>query len=291
MILDLHTHTAYSYDAQQTPLREHVRLAVARGVDVLGFSEHVDFFRGEALNEADYAPDTVDLEGCRTEIEPFRQGRCIMADIAAQQRDIAACRKQYAGKIVLRAGVEMGQPHTAPDLADALLQAHLFDYVIGSVHHTSDDIDLYFLNYENRSQDDVLYDYFDEMDAMLRYGRFHILGHIDYPLRVMKLPHNRPSLRGYMDCVDAVLRRLVETGIALECNTKGLLGWQQAVGPEDFVLRRYRELGGEYITVGSDSHAPENIAYGVPQALDRLRAEGFSYVTDFENGRAIQRAL
>ena len=97
------------------------------------------------------------------------------------------------------------------------------------------------------------------------------------------------------DTLPLVCERFVtfaaQRGIALECNAKGLFGWQQAVGPEDCVLARYRELGGEYITTGSDSHAPDNIGAGIAQALDRLRAFGFSYVTDFENGTAIQHRL
>lgn len=95
---------------------------------------------------------------------------------------------------------------------------------------------------------------------------------LDYPLRVMKLPHNQPSLKGYMNYVDEVLKLLIAKDIALESNTKGLYGWQQEVGPEAFVLTRYRELGGELITVGSDSHAPETVARGIPRALERLRA-------------------
>lgn len=291
MKIDLHTHTAYSYDAQRSPLCEHVRAAVDAGVDVLGISEHVDFFHREIIRESDFRPGTVDFEAYNREVESFRKGRCIMADLAAQQRELEQCRRQYDGRILLRAGVEMGQPHAAPDLADRMLETYRFDYVIGSIHHMPDDMDMYFLNYENLHQDEVLHTYFDEMDAMLRYGKFHILGHIDYPLRVMKLPYNHPSLKGYMDRVDTVLRRLVETGIALECNTKSLLGWQQAVGPEDFVLRRYRELGGEYVTVGSDSHSPDRIAHGIPQALAYLRDLGFDYVADFAGGKPIQHAL
>ena len=291
MLIDLHTHTAYSYDAADYPVRRHVQAAVQKRIDVLGFTEHVDFFRKESLSASDFSPDTVDFAGYEREIAPFRRGRAIMPDLAAQQRDIAACRAAFDGQIALRMGVELGQPHAAPALADALLGAFSFDYVIGSVHQAAADMDLYFYRYEQINQDEFLHAYFDEMEALVAYGRFHILGHIDYPLRVMKLPHNRPSLKGYLERVDVVLQAIIERGIALECNAKGLFGWQQAVGPEDCVLARYRELGGEYITTGSDSHAPDNIGAGIAQALDRLRAFGFSYVTDFENGTAIQHRL
>ncbi len=291
MQIDLHTHTGYSYDAQARPVEAHVQAAIARGVSVLGFSEHTDFFYKESLSESDFAPELVDFPMYQKEVAPFRSGRVIRADIAAQQKDIDACREKYRDKITLRKGIELGQPHAAPDLADALLENGSFDYVIGSIHHSSDDMDLYFARYAQRNPDDVMEDYFSETNRMLRYGKFHILGHIDYPLRVMKLPDNRPSLKGYMDYVDEILKQLIARGIALECNTKSLFSWQKALGPEDCVLSRYRELGGELITVGSDSHAPETVARGIPQALERLRQFGFSYVTDFQDGKPIQHTL
>lgn len=291
MIIDLHTHTMYSYDAENKPVSAHVQAAVQRHVDVLGFTEHVDFFRGELLQESDFSGGTVDFQGYRREIEPFRRGRVIPSDLTAQQKEIEACRETYGRKITLRAGVEMGQPHAAPELADALLETYAFDYVIGSIHQLSNDMDMYFLRYENIHPDDFWKAYFEQMHHMLEYGKFHILGHIDYPLRVMKLPHNRPSLRGYMDYVDEVLREIRDKGIALESNTKGMFGWQQQPGPEDFILQRYHELGGELITVGSDSHGLETIARGIPEALERIRQAGFRYVTDFADGTPIQHGI
>lgn len=290
MILDLHTHTMYSYDAEHQPVAAHVQSAVQKHVDVLGFTDHVEFFLRETVQKSDFSADTVDFEGYRKEVEPFRRGRVIPADLMAQQNDIEACRERYP-MITLRSGVEMGQPHAAPELADAMLEQYHFDYVIGSIHQLSDDMDMYFLRYENIYPDDFWKAYFDEMQHMLAYGRFHILGHIDYPLRIMKLPHNRPSLRGYMDYVDAVLREIRDRGIALESNAKGILGWQQQPGPEDFILQRYHELGGELITVGSDSHAPETIARGIPEAVKRIQQAGFRYLTDFADGVPIQHTI
>ena len=291
MVIDLHTHTAYSYDAENSPLTQHVQQAMQKGIDILGFSEHADFFYKETLKESDFAPHTVDFETYAAEVAPFRNGRVLGADLTAQQQEIHACSQKWGDRITLRRGVEMGNPQAAPELADQLLASYAFDYTIGAVHHLKSDMDLYFYRYETVDQSDFLHSYFDEMEDMFGYGRFHILAHIDYPLRVMKLPHNRPSFKGYMDRVDGILQNIIERGIALECNTKGLLGWQQTVGPERFVLDRYRELGGEYITVGSDSHAPQTIGLGVGQALDRLRDAGFRYVTDYEQGKAIQRKL
>lgn len=291
MLLDLHTHTKYSYDAENKPVLAHVASAVQKGVDVLGFTEHVEFFRKDTLQASDFAPDTVNFSGYQEEIAPFRTGRSIMPDLAAEQKDILDAQKVYQDKITLRAGVEIGQPHAAPEQAHALIQTYPFDYVIGSIHQLADGMDLYFYQYEFIHPDEFWEKYFAEVRELLAFGEIQILAHLDYPLRVMKLPHNQPSLKGYMNYVDEVLRLLIAKDIALESNAKGLYGWQKEVGPEDFVLTRYKELGGTLITVGSDSHAPETVACGITRALERLRAAGFRFVTDFDKKRIIQHTL
>lgn len=254
MVVDLHTHTQYSYDAEPGTVEDNVCAAMERGISVLGITEHVDF---------------------------FRKAEHIIADVDAERRDILRCREQYGEQISILAGVEIGQPHANPEAARKFLSEHDFDYVIGSLHAMPNDLDLYFHEYEKLDIDAVLREYFDEVEAMLAFGGFQILGHIDYPLRVMKLPDNHPTFAGCMDRVEPILQTLIERGIALESNAKSLLGWQKQVGPEDFVLQRYREMGGELITVGSDSHSPATMGNGVEQALQRLKAMGFRNVYTF----------
>ena len=125
------------------------------------------------------------------------------------------------------------------------------------------------------------------MEQLLEFGGFQILGHIDYPLRVMKLPDNHPTFARFMDRVELILRTLIARDIALESNAKSLMGWQKQVGPEEFVLTRYRELGGELITVGSDSHSPKTMGNGIEQAMNRLRELGFRNVYTFDHKKPV----
>ena len=258
MLVDLHTHTQYSYDAEPGSVEDNVRAAIENGISVLGFTEHVDF---------------------------FRKAEHIIADVAQEREDILRCRETYGDQIKLLIGVELGQPHGNPAAAEQFLSEHTFDYCIGSLHAMPNDLDLYFHKYAELDCDQLLQEYFDEVEHMVEYGGFQVLGHIDYPLRVMKLPDNHPTFAGYMDRVEPILRKVIDKGIALESNAKSLHGWQKQVGPEDFVLKRYRELGGDMLSVGSDSHSPKTMGSGVQQAMDRLRALGFSHVTYFEEGR------
>ena len=77
----------------------------------------------------------------------------------------------------------------------------------------------------------------------------------------------------------------------LEVNTAGLKYGLGHPNPEESVLRRYRELGGTLITIGSDAHRPEHIAYDFEKAEDILRSLGFQSYTIFRQRKPVQISL
>ena len=79
------------------------------------------------------------------------------------------------------------------------------------------------------------------------------------------------------------LKVLISKNIGLELNTAGLKYGLSFAHPQVEVLKRYRELGGEIITVGSDGHKPEHLAYDFHKVPDILEEAGFSYYTIFKN--------
>ncbi|MGN1031779.1 MAG: histidinol-phosphatase HisJ family protein [Butyricicoccaceae bacterium] len=266
MLMDLHLHSRYSFDAApEDGVEQHTLAAIRKGLDQIGFTDHIDFFPNPADD--------------------------IISDVDAVRHEVLECRERYGDQIEIFSSVEIGQMHLDPRRTHDFLEAHEFDYVIGSIHNSKDGTDIYYIPFDKVDHDAFLQEYFDEMQAMIDFGHFDILAHIDFPLRVMKQPDNHPSFAGYLDRIEPILQSIIRKDIALESNAKGLLTWQKQVGPEDFVLKLYRELGGELITVGSDSHAAKTIGAGIPEALERLKSLGFQTVTTFRDHHPVQVAL
>ena len=90
------------------------------------------------------------------------------------------------------------------------------------------------------------------------------------------------SIYYYFPSKDAILEALIEKGKGLELNTGGLRSGLRDVNPCADVLKRYRELGGEILTVGSDSHSDSHISFEFEKACELLKECGFRYYTVFE---------
>lgn len=109
------------------------------------------------------------------------------------------------------------------------------------------------------------------------------MAHLTYPLRYMVGENHRNiDLNRHSDLIDEILRQAARSGKALEINTSGL---RQPLGetlPTLPYVRRFREFGGEYVTVGSDAHYAEDLGKGVNEGMKVAQEAGFSHVTLFQ---------
>lgn len=176
------------------------------------------------------------------------------------------------------AGVELGQPAQALEAAEDVLNSMELDFVIGSVHNVPDREDFYFLQYTEDFAKQVLDEYFDELMDTINWGKFDTLAHITYPWRYImyrdgiQLP---PKL--YMERFDEVLKALIQKEKALEINTSDLRNGGAEAAPGLELLKRYKELGGNLITIGSDAHRWMDVGAGIEDALEMLSRAGFRY--------------
>ncbi|MCD8022025.1 MAG: PHP domain-containing protein [Lachnospiraceae bacterium] len=119
---------------------------------------------------------------------------------------------------------------------------------------------------------------------------YDTLGHMDYVVRYGPNRNRNYSYKAYADFIDPILRFLIEHGKCLELNTGGIKYGLGEPNPCTDVFRRYRELGGELVTVGSDAHEPKHLGYAFDQAAEILTSIGFRYYMIFEQrkGRAVR---
>ena len=162
---------------------------------------------------------------------------------------------------------------------------------IGSLHAMPNDLDIYFHDFPNMDCDKFLHEYFDQLLLLEEHGGFDVLAHIDYPLRVMKHGDYIPSFDNYMDRVQQVLRSCIDHGYALELNAAGIAGWQKKVGPPQNILYEYKRMGGERISIGSDSHTLNTVARDVDDCVKNALDAGFTHVTVFRERKPVQIAL
>lgn len=165
-------------------------------------------------------------------------------------------------------GVEMGIRPDCLEENKELEESYQFDYIIGSVH-VVDNIDIYQrVFYEGRSKKEV---YLQYLNAMLESIKTHdfidSLGHIDYIARYARYDDNEIYYRDFSDEIDEILKVLIQNEKAIEINTRRMKD-QKAVDALIKIYKRYYELGGRIVTIGSDSHIPENIGSGFDTAKE-----------------------
>lgn len=186
-------------------------------------------------------------------------------------------------------GLELGSAYEDPRAARTVLaEAPELDFVIGSVHNfraLMGKQDFYNADYADRATClRALEDYLTSLSALADLPDcYDALGHVLYPLRYMRAAGQDISLEegDLPDALAAVLRKVAQTGKALEINT-----WRgRTKGEWAPVLRLFRSLGGEYVTVGSDAHAANDVGKGVAESYQLMKVCGFDYVTVYRARR------
>ncbi len=258
---DCHLHSSFSGDSD-TPMEEMVPAGIAGGLAAMCFTEHHD---------ADY-PDA-----------PGEPGSIFLLNTDSYLREITRLRDKYQDKIRLLFGVELGlQPQLTCENA-RYAKAYEFDFIIGSTHICRGRDPYYPAFFEGRTEEEAYREYIEAvLENIGGFSDFDVCGHLDYIVRYGPDRDRFYSYEAYREILDAILKLLIEKGKGIELNTGGIGKGMRDFHPCADVLKRYRELGGEIITVGSDSHDPAHIAGCFDRAAEALKACGFRYYTVFE---------
>ena len=262
ILSDCHLHSSHSGDST-APMEEMILEGIRKGLHTMCFTEHNDF---------DFPV---------TELDPAGKFEC---NIDSYLYELLMLREKYRDKIRILFGLELGvQPHLVRQHA-ILSKSHEFDFIIASSHICNGKDPYRGDFYENRSEEEAYSEYFQSIiDNIKKFKNFDVYGHLDYVVRYGPNKDANYSYTKYQDLIDGILTLLVEEGKGLELNTGGIKYNLKDLHPCMDILKRYREMGGEIITVGSDAHKPQDLCQGFDRAFDVLKECGFSYYTIFEN--------
>lgn len=253
-MFDFHLHSSVSFDATTPPL-DIVLAAKAAQLKEICFTDHYDY-----NDDPQKKPDIFTVEDYRTAYDSL----CVDG-------------------LTIRRGVEFGMTPWNQQEAQRLLASYPFDFVIGSVHYV-DGHDPYEAVYWQNA--DVEQDFARYLEQTLRcvqvHSDFDVLGHLTYVCKSVHNPSHAPVVyEKHRDITDAILQELVKKGKGMEVNTSGVDRAGDFLPGEAF-LRRFRELGGQIVTVGSDSHDTTRVGQYVPRTLEMLK-DIFGHVCTFEN--------
>jgi len=198
----------------------------------------------------------------------------------------AEALKAKPGDMTLCLGLELGEGNHNPELAAEIAASPELDFVLGSLHNLRGTVDFYEMSYTDETFCRNLLDlYMGELLELAGLPSFDVMAHIGYPVRYIRKAGFSSDMTTdtHGDRLRALLKKLIESGKGIEINCAGYRNrYLNDSVPAFDILRLYKEMGGEVITVGSDAHKTEQAGSGLNKGFDILRSLGYKYVTVFE---------
>ena len=261
-MFDYHMHSNVSFDGKNTAI-EMAQAAKAAGLKEICFTDHID-------HEV----------GVERELMVF--------DTAVYN---AAYDNLEIPGLKIRKGMEFGiKPYNQEELKRDLQRRH-FDFVLGSVHFI-DEMDVYLEPYwEGRDMKTAYRDFMEEtLKCVQAHEDFDVLGHLTFISKARANP-TKELLRyeDHREITDEILRELARKGKGMEINTSGIERCGGFLPTADF-FRRFRELCGAIVTVGSDAHDTRRAGQFTFEACEILK-DIFGYVCTFEDRKPIFHKL
>ena len=268
-IADYHVHSEKSFDCTQpASISDMLKTAAENNINQVAICDHYD------VNWV--------LDGSNPKID-FKDSR----------EQINRAKREINCGTELLLGIELGQQHQSPEAnahAKELLRGNNFDFILCAMHNARNEPDFYFMDYKNPDKKllEAMFErYARELCELAEWHEFHALAHADYPARYFKSNNVDIDAGKYYDLYAEAFKIIIRRGIALEINTSGLCreNFRETM-PSFNLLKIYKDLGGELLTLGSDSHSAAQLA-DAPERFKFVYAKllelGFKYISVITN--------
>lgn len=261
-MFDYHMHSRVSFDGHDTG-SELAAAAKANGLTEICFTDHMDYVRHSETQNLIFSLEDYSKEYDALEVPGLK----------------------------IRRGMEFGLYPDNPGQLTQVLAQRKFDFVLGSVHFV-DDIDVYYPEYwAGKTIFQAQRRYFETMlECVQAHSEFDVLAHMTYLHKSRCSPVTTPlPYADHREIIDEILRTLAAKGKGLELNTSGMDRCGGFLPTPDY-FRRFKELGGEIVTIGSDAHRCDRVGQYTREACGVLK-EIFGYVCTFEDRKPIFHKL
>ena len=276
-LFDNHNHSQFSFDGKHASIELGARSALESGLGGLCFTDHCDFYVPEmkaAFEELE--SEDFDVQGQQEEIDRVQHL------LESEGRSLKILK-----------GMEIGMYSECHEQIRRKLNENSFDQVIASVHYIEHTDPFYGGYYDGKDWKEAYGCYLETIYREMTWLEdFDIMGHFDYIARYA--PYTKTSIlyKDFSDIFDEMFRYIIQEGKALEINTKSYQDFdgRRPVLDTD-ILKRYREMGGEIISFGSDSHSPDKVGTQIPHHAQLLKKHGFRWGAHFEKRKLVQLPL
>lgn len=274
VLFDNHNHSQFSFDGKMTTVQASARAAMSAGLGGICFSDHCDHY---------VPPLKAEFEDVQKEY----------FNVPEQQAEISRVQDILGDSLKILKGIEIGMYEECHKQIRNVLSSNKFDQVIASVHYIEQTDPYYGGYYDGKDWKEAYGGYLATIYREMTWlGDFDIMGHFDYIVRYAPYPVISIRYRDFSDIFDEMFRYLINEGKALEINTKSYEGHRGRIVELDHnVLLRYREMGGEIISLGSDSHEPTRVGAGFTLHAELLKSLGFRWTAHYEQRRLVQLPL
>ncbi|GIM30013.1 histidinol phosphate phosphatase [Clostridium polyendosporum] len=259
---DYHIHTNNSFDSNET-MTVMCEQAIVEGIDEICFTEHFSVKEGSKSNG--------------------------FIDFSKYFSEINACRDIFKGKITMKMGIEIGEPFEDEYKLSCELTKLPFDFLLGSVHNIGfGGISRYI---EGRDNKEIWDAYFKELSKLSSSQYVDVVAHLDLMKRYSYDSHGNYSYEYYRDVIAEVLRGIIKNDKGIEVNTSGLRSSVKETMPSISVLKLYKEIGGEIVTIGSDAHVKGDVGRDIRYAVNMLSELGFKYLYTYHQRQPIAKKI
>lgn len=260
IVSDYHIHSSFSGDCVED-LERICKRAKEIGIKEIAITDHMDLDVNGTSNSDDFK---LNLD----EYVPT----------------ILRLKEKYKNDLDIKLGMEFGIQRHLGEIGDKIVKEYPFDFIISSVHS----VDKLLLDqnefWKNKTREEAHDKYFLEiLKSVENFNEFSVQGHLDFITR-----YGGVDKKGfidyirYQDIIDEILKKLISKGKGIEINTSGIRYNENRFYPCDNIVKRYFELGGEIITIGSDSHKASDLGKDFKKAYDFLESIGVKYISSFE---------